>query len=89
MHLYTKDPSETKNQLLMSKRKSVDWKHYNDSKALNEYSNNMACISEINKGYNLNKECKILIVFDCMISDILSKKKLNKQKQNKLLTKEN
>ena len=40
--LYAKDQFEIKNRLLINKRKqSTDLKHFNDSKAFIEYSNNM------------------------------------------------
>ena len=39
MYLYAKDPFEAKYQFLINKRKSTDLKHFNDSKALIEYSN--------------------------------------------------
>ena len=40
-HLYAKDPNETKYQLLINKRKSTRSKHGIDSKAFNEYTNDM------------------------------------------------
>ena len=42
-----------------------------------EYSIDMDDIYKNNEVYNLNKKRKILIVFDDIIADILSKKKLN------------
>ena len=42
-----------------------------------EYSVDMDDIYKNNEVYNLNKKRKILIVFDDIIADILSKKKLN------------
>ena len=52
-------------------------KHFNDSKAFTEYSNNMDNIYKNIEEYNLNKKHKILIIFDDMIADVLSNKKLN------------
>ena len=52
-------------------------KHFNDSKAFTEYSNNMVNIYKNIEEYNLNKKHKILIIFDDMIADVLSNKKLN------------
>ena len=49
----------------------------NDCKAFNEYSKDMGDIYKEIEGYNQNKKRKILIVFDNMISDMLSNKKLN------------
>ena len=49
--------------------------HFNYSKAFIEYANDMDHIYQNIEGYNLNKKCKILIVFDDMIADMLSNKK--------------
>ena len=39
--MYAKDPYEDKYQFLIKKRESIELKHFNDSKAFIEYSNNM------------------------------------------------
>ena len=75
IYLYVKDPYEDKYQYLINKRKSVGLKHY--PKAFIEYSNDMHSIYKNIDNYNLNKENKILIVFDDMIAGMISKKKLN------------
>ena len=49
----------------------------NDSKAFIEFSNEMNDIYKNIEEYNSNKRGKILIVFDDMIADMLSNKKLN------------
>ena len=49
----------------------------NGSKAFIEYSNDMDDVSRIIEEYNPNKKQKILIVFDDIIADMLSNKKLN------------
>ena len=72
-----KDPYEPKYQLLINKREGVGLKHCNDLKAFIEYSNTIDDIYENIEEYNLNKERKILIVFDDMIVDMLNNKKLN------------
>ena len=41
IYLYTKDPFGSKYHLLVNKRESTCLKHFNDSKAFMEYSNNM------------------------------------------------
>ena len=41
MYLYTKDPYEPKYRFLINKRENTDLKHFNDSKAFIEYSNDM------------------------------------------------
>ena len=50
---------------------------FNDSKAFIEYWNNIGDTYKIIEEYNPNKNCKILVVFDDMIADMLSSKKLN------------
>ena len=68
IYLYTKDPHEAKYQFLIDKRESTDLKHFNDSKAFIEYSDDMDDIYKNIEECNPNKQCKILIVFwwyDC------------------------
>ena len=77
IYLYAKDPYEAKYQFLSKKREDVGTKHCNDSKAFIEYSNNVNDIYKNIEDYNANKKQKILIVFDDMIADMLSNKKLN------------
>ena len=77
IYLYPKDPSEAKYQLLINKRKSSELKHFNDSKAFIEYSNDMDDIDKNIEEYNPNQKRKKSIVFDDMIADMLSNKKLN------------
>ena len=72
-----KDPYEAKYQLLTNKKESKCLKHLNDCKACIEYSNDKDGIYKNIEKYNLAKKCKILIVFDDMIADILNNKKFN------------
>ena len=72
-----KDPYESKYYFLINKRESTGLKHLNDSKAFIEYSNDMDGVYKNIEEYNPNKKRKILIVFDDMIADMLSNKKLN------------
>ena len=69
--------SFTKYQLLFNKRESTGLKHFNDFKHFTEYSNDMGDIYKNIEEYNSGKERKILILFDDMISGMLSNKKLN------------
>ena len=62
---------------MVNKRKRTGLKHFNKSKAFIEYSNDMDDIYENIDKYNQHKQCKILIIFDDMIADMLSKKNLN------------
>ena len=75
IYLYAKDPFETKSQFLINK--STGLKHFNDSKAFTQYLNDMDDIYKNIEEYNPNKKRKILIVFDDIIANMLSNKKLN------------
>ena len=77
IYLNAKDPFEGKYQLLIHNSESTGVKHLNNSKAFIEYSNDMDDIYKNIEKYNSNKKRKILIVFDYMIADILSNKKVN------------
>ena len=76
-YLHTKDPYEGKYQFLINKIKSIGLKHFNHSKAFMEYSNDMDDIYKSTEDYNPNKRRKILIVFDDIIADMLSSRKLS------------
>ena len=77
IYLYAKDPYEAKYQFLINKRESTALKHFIDPKVFIEYSNDMKDVyKDINK-YNIDKERKILIVFDDMIADMINNNKLN------------
>ena len=75
VYLYAKDPFEVRYQFLMKTPESMGLKHLNDSKDFIEYSNYMDDIYKKIEQYNPNKKRKILIVFDDMITDMLSNKK--------------
>ena len=77
IYLYTKNPYETKYQFLINKRESTGVKHFNDPKAFIDYSNDMEDVYKNIDEYNIDKERKILIVFDDMIADMIHNKKLN------------
>ena len=77
IYLYAKDPYKAKYQFLIHKKEGTGLKHFNDSKAFTEYSNDMNDIYKNIEDYNPNKKRKILIVSDDMIADMLSNKKLN------------
>ena len=76
IYLYAKDPYEDKYQYLINKRESVGLKHFNDPKSFIEYSNAMYDVYKNIDNYNLNKENKILTVFDDVIADMISNKKI-------------
>ena len=75
--MYAKDPYEDKYHFLINKRESTGLKHVNDPKAFIEYSNDMQDNCKNIEEYNAHKECKILIVFDDMIADMINSQKLN------------
>ena len=77
IYLYAKDPYEDKYQLLINKRESIGLKYFNNPKAFIEYSNDMYDIYKNINDYNLDKENKILTVFDNMIADMINNKKQN------------
>ena len=76
IYLYAKDPFEAKCQYLINKREKVGLKHYDDSKAFIEYSNDMQDVYKNIEEYILGKKRKVLIVFDDMIADMINNKKL-------------
>ena len=76
IYLYAKDLSEAKYQPLIEKRENAGIKHLNDQKAIIECSNSMDDVYEDIDDYNPTRKRKILIVFDDMIADIMSNKKI-------------
>ena len=74
---YAKDPYEAKYQLLVNKRESTGLKYFNDPEAFTDCSNDMQNVYKNIDEYNIDKERKILIVFDDMIADMINNKKLN------------
>ena len=75
--LYAKDIYQAKYQLLINKREITVLKYLNDSKTFTEHFNDIDDIYKNIEEYNLDKKRKILIVFDDMIADTFSNKKLN------------
>ena len=77
IYLYAKDPYEAKYQYLINKCEKVGLDHFKDPKSFMEYSNGMENVYKNIENYNPGKECKILIVFDDLIADMINNKKLN------------
>ena len=75
IYLYAKDPYESKYQYLINKRESVGINHFKDPKVFIEYSNDMHDVCQNIDDYSLDKENKILIVFNDMIADMINDKK--------------
>ena len=77
IYLYAKDPYEEKYQYLINMRARVGLKRFNNPKAFIEYSNNMQDVYKNIDEYDINKERKILIVFDDIIADMINNKKVS------------
>ena len=76
MHLYAKDPYESKYQYLINKKECVGINHFSDPKSFVEYLNDMHDAYKNIDEFNPYKKDKILIVFDDMIADMIHNKKL-------------
>ena len=76
IYLYAKDLSDSKYEYLIKNCKIAGIKHLNDSRAYIECSNTMDDVYENIDDYNLNRKRKILIVFDDMVADIMTNKKI-------------
>ena len=75
IYLYTKDLEEPKYQLLINKRKQAGQKNLKDATTFIEYSNNIDDIYDDIEDYNKKRKRKVLIVFNDMISHVMSNKK--------------
>ena len=77
IYLYARDLNKTKHKSLIKKRKVAGIKqmHLNDPNAFIECLNTMDDVYENIHDYNLSRKIKILIIFDGMIADIMTKKK--------------
>ena len=70
------------NQLLVNKRESTDIKHFNDSKAFIEYSNDMNDIYNNIEENNPNKRRKILVVVHKILNPIVTELFIRGRKLN-------
>ena len=66
IYLSAKDPYKAKYQYSINKRESVGLNHFNDPKAFIRYSNGLQDVYKNIDEYNIDKECRILIVLDDM-----------------------
>ena len=89
IYLYARDLSEPKYQFLIKKREDAGIKHVNNPNAFIECSNTMDDVYENIHDYNSNRKRKILIVFDDMITDIMTNKKFQSIIKELLLDAEN
>ena len=76
IYLYAKDLSEPQYEYLIKKRKNSVIKHFNDLNALIECSNTLDDVYKNIDDYKPSRKRKILIVFDDMVADVKSNKKL-------------
>ena len=75
-YLYKKDLSEPKYGFWIKKREDVGTKHLNDPETFIEYYNTMDDVYKDIDECNPSRERKVLIVFDNMIADIMTNKKI-------------
>ena len=75
IYLYAKDLEEPKYQLLINETEKAGINFNNDSAAFIEYLNSMDDIFPQIEDYNKKRKRKILIIFDDMISHVMSDKK--------------
>ena len=73
--MYPKDLEEPKYQFLIDKREKAGLKNLNDRAAFIEHSSTVDDILENIEDYNKKRKRKVLIVFDDMISHVISNKK--------------
>ena len=76
-YLYVKDPFELKYQLLINGRKKVGIENLKNPKAVIDYPQIIDDVYENLAENNPIKKRKVLIVFDDMITDMESNKKLS------------
>ena len=75
IYLYAKDLEEPKYKLLIDKREKAGINFNNDPNAFIEHSNSMDDILSNIEDYNKKRRRKVLIIFDDMISHVMSDKK--------------
>ena len=75
-NLYVKDPLESKYQLLINGREKVGIKILKNPKAFIDYSQKIDDVYENLEDYNSTKKRRVLILFDDMIADLKSNKKI-------------
>ena len=76
IYLYAKNLIEPKYQIWIEKRENAGIKNYNDPSGFIEYSNTMHDVFSNIDDYNPKRKRRILIVFDDMIPDIMTNKKV-------------
>ena len=77
IYLYVKDPFESKYQLLINRREKVGIKKLKNLKTFIDYSQTIDNVYEKLEDYNPTKKRIVLIVFDDIMTDMESNKKLS------------
>ena len=77
IYLYVKDPFESKCRLLINGREKVGIKTLKNPKTFIDYSQTIDHVYENLEGYNPTKKRRVIRVFDDMIADMESNKKLS------------
>ena len=77
IYLYFQDPNEAKYQYFFKKCKINGFENLKDPQAFIEYGNNLQDVYKNVKDYNPSRKCNVLIVYDDMITDIISSEQLN------------
>ena len=77
IYLHVNKPFESKYQLLINGREKLGIKKLKNPKAFIDYSQTIDDIYKNLEDYNPTKKNKVLIVFDDMIADVESNKKLS------------
>ena len=75
IYLYAKDLEEPKYQLLINEREKAGVNFNNASRPFIEYSNSMDDIFSQIEDYNKKRKRKVLMIFDDVISHVMSDKK--------------
>ena len=76
IYLYARDLNKPKYKILIKKRENAEIKYLNNSNAFIECSNTTDHVYQNINDYNSSRKRKILIVFDDMIVDIMTNKKI-------------
>ena len=82
IYLYVKDPSKSKDQLLINGREKVGIENLKNSKAFTDYSQTVDVVYENLEDYNSAKKRRVLIVCDDLIADMKSNKKISRKSLN-------
>ena len=77
IYLCTRDLSKPKYEFMIKKREYAGTKYFSDRNAFIECSDTMDDVYENIDDYKPNKQRKILIVFNHMIADTMSNKKIS------------